>query len=86
MNSLVHCFLGLLFFVGPMTGLQRSNKQQTKSQSTFLAVPADYSYDYDCDYDGCPNYDEGDYGEVSTGPVFVTNGQTFLFNKGDTIR
>merc|ERR1712110_226357 len=45
-------------------------------------VPDDYSYDYE------PNYDEGDYGidEVSTGPEFVTTGQTFLFNKGDTIR
>ena len=52
---------------------------------TFLGVPDDYDY----------NYDEGDFGdpsdydvneEVLPDPVFVTKPQTFLFNKGDTIR
>ena len=61
---------------------ERRQALTPKFQSTFTGVPDDYSYDYE------PNYDEGDYGldEVSTGPEFVTTGQTFLFNKGDTIR
>ena len=66
-----------------MTGMKKGDKLWLQNFSQhFSGVPDDYSYDYE------PNYDEGNYGldEVSTGPEFVTTGQTFLFNKGDTIR
>ena len=42
----------------------------------FSGVPGGISY---YDYEGSSHY------EVST-PAFVTTSQTFLFNKGDTIR